>query len=123
MGDNSGLSRAEVEIVARRTVDACQERFRSDFLYALKPLMYEVAEKVSSRNTKELNLILERIFNLDCNDNDSIRAFQQDLFWIREQRNVSETDKASLRNHLLRALVWFPISAFVGFLLAWLGIK
>jgi hypothetical protein len=123
MSDNNSLSRAEVEVVARRTVEACQEKFRTDFLYALKPLMYEVAEKVSARNSREMGQILERVLNLNYNDSESIRELQQDLFWMRQSRNSAEQGKADFRNHLIRALVWFPISILTGFLMGWLGLR
>lgn len=98
--DIKAISRLEAQNIARDAAQEALDRHMKLLPDALKPVMYEVAEKVAQRGQNAMTEIFSNLFGVDINNREHVRELQKDLFWARERRQESEDDRRLVKEAL-----------------------
>lgn len=104
------LSKADVQIIADDRVERYIDRFEKRLPEIMKPTIYECAEKVNKKN----EALIQRIFNVNLKDPDSIEQFQAIQLYNKEKYQETKSNKFIIRRSVLIFCVG-AILAFLGF--------
>ena len=99
------ITRLEAHSIAKDAAQEALDRYTHILPDQMKPLMYEVAEKVSHKAETAMHDLFSSIFGVDVHNKDNVREFQKDLFWARDRRLEDEQNSRALKNAIRQQLV------------------
>lgn len=95
----------QMRLIAKEAAEESLKHYTANLREVLKPMMFEVAEKVSVTAESKFRELFANILGINLENTSDVREFQQDLFWARKARLNQESDQRLIRNTVLRSIV------------------
>lgn len=92
------VTRLEAQGIAKDAAQEALDRHMKLLPDALKPMIYEVAEKVAAKGEAAMRELFSSIFGVDVENKDHVRELQKDLYWARDRRIEHEQDRRMVRS-------------------------
>lgn len=116
------MSKAEAMLIARDAAAEALDQHAKQLPIILKPVMYEVAENVNAMATKNFNMLLSKLLTADVMNDEHIRDFHKDLYYLRDKRVQHESDTATARQEVVKMVAKYGIGVIIIGILAWCGL-
>jgi len=117
------ITKAEVTLIARDAATEAVDRYNDSLPVMLKPTMYEVAENVASQTEKTFIKLFSKVIGADVLNDDHVRDFHKDIYYLRDKRLDSERMSAALKTGAAENAGKLTLTAIFLGALALLGIK
>lgn len=113
MASGETVNKAESELIAQRAAENALQRHMQSLPELLKPMMYEVAEKVSERNRKAVVDLMGVMLGTNLENKDDLKQLSLDAYFVRQKRMKEEVREQVIAEVSTRTILGWGLKAVI----------